>query len=174
MPEDLPHPSELDRLAGDRRDPESTRELVDRARRGDQEAVDRLFPRHMRPRQWERADAWHRGRATSPTPTVSSSTPYFRRLGTLQTSNPRAFQAFLRQAVVNRLRNELRRKGRLPKAIDVDEKELDPSLLTLLAELDRSLGLRREACEGLRAALAHSVGNQPIEAAQSRFQCSGR
>jgi hypothetical protein len=45
-------------------------------------------------------------------------------------------------------------------------------LLGLLAELDRVLGLQREACEELKAALEHSPGNQPLAEAQARFGCS--
>lgn len=50
----------------------------------------------------------------------------------------------------------------------------DRSLLALLAELDRNLGLRREACDGLKASLAESPDNQALVDALSGFACSER
>jgi hypothetical protein len=58
MPE-YPHPSEVD-AADAGGGLESTRELIDRARHGDQEAVDRLFARHLCLMQ-----RWARGRLPS-------------------------------------------------------------------------------------------------------------
>jgi hypothetical protein len=48
----------------------------------------------------------------------------------------------------------------------------DRSLLALMAELDRSLGLQWEACEELKAALGQSPGNRPIVEALPQFGCS--
>jgi RNA polymerase sigma-70 factor (ECF subfamily) len=48
----------------------------------------------------------------------------FKKIGDFEPQRVGAFQAYLRQAVVNRLRDELRRKGRRPDATDVDGKEL--------------------------------------------------
>jgi hypothetical protein len=53
----------------------------------------------------------------------------------------------------------------------VDEAE-DISLLTLLAELDWSLGLRKEACSALSAALDRGAQEGSIGAARVRFGCA--
>jgi hypothetical protein len=55
----------------------------------------------------------------------------------------------------------------------VDEAEEVP-LLLLLAELDRSLGLRKEACRALSTALDRGADIGSIDAARARFGCSKR
>jgi hypothetical protein len=94
------------------------------------------------------------------------STSYYWRVRTLDRARP----ALRGAAVFSTLsKDNVRRRAAFKSHLEVTG---DSSLLGLMAELDRSLGLRQEACEGLKAALAHSVGNQPIEEALSRFDCS--
>jgi RNA polymerase sigma-70 factor, ECF subfamily len=59
-----------------------------------------------------------------------------------------ALHAYLRQAVVNRVRDELRRKGRRPDATDLDDKELEADG----SPLEEAIG--REAKERYERALA--------------------
>ena len=47
-----------------------------------------------------------------------------RRLSVFEVHGPGALQAYLRQAVLNRVRNELRKRGRRPEATDLDGREL--------------------------------------------------
>ena len=94
------------------------------------------------------------------------STRYYWRVRTLDTGKP-VLQA---EAVFSTLsEDEVRRRDALRAHID---RTGDRSLLGLLAELDRSVGLHREACDGLRAALAETPGNQPIAEALTLFECS--
>jgi len=58
-----------------------------------------------------------------------------------------ALQAYLRQAVLNRIRNELRRKGRQPDATDLDGIEVE----SVESPLEQAIG--REAVERYEAAL---------------------
>jgi hypothetical protein len=73
------------------------------------------------------ADGCRDGRAPSPTPTTLSGMPCFRPLSALESSSLVASVRCtpdLRRAVVNRLRDELRRKGRRPDSTDLDDLEL--------------------------------------------------
>ncbi|MCP3998941.1 MAG: hypothetical protein GY722_28345, partial [bacterium] len=49
----------------------------------------------------------------------------------------------------------------------------DPGLEMLLAEADRRLGLRREACLGLASAVRRHPDNGALERALQRFECGG-
>jgi len=152
MPEDSSDPSEPEQLAAARRDPESTRELVDRARRGDQEAVDRLFTRHLRPMQrWAsgRLPQWARDLANTDDLVQDALLQTFRNIADFEPRRIGAFQAYLRQAVVNRLRDELRRKARRPDATDVEGKELEA--IGISTPLEEAIG--REAAEQYERAL---------------------
>ena len=48
----------------------------------------------------------------------------FRRLNVFEVRGPGALLAYLRQAVLNRVRNELRKKGRRPEETDLDGLEV--------------------------------------------------
>jgi RNA polymerase sigma factor (sigma-70 family) len=149
MPEYPPNPSDVD-AADAGGDLESTRELIDRARHGDQEAVDRLFARHLRPMQrWARGrlPSWARDIADTDDLVQDALLHTFKNIGDFESRRVGAFQAYLRRAVVNRLRDELRRKGRRPDATDVDGKEL----AVVGTPLEEAIG--REAVERYERAL---------------------
>jgi RNA polymerase sigma-70 factor (ECF subfamily) len=59
-----------------------------------------------------------------------------------------ALQAYLRQAVLNRLRDELRRKGRAPSMVDLEDVRLEAAG----SPLEEAIG--REAVDRYEAALA--------------------
>jgi RNA polymerase sigma factor (sigma-70 family) len=150
MPQDPLLPSEVDPPAGDRGDRESTRELIDRARHGDQEAVERLFARHLRPLQrWAsgRLPHWARDLADTDDLVQDALLQTFKRIGDFDPRRVGALQAYLRQAVINRLRDELRRKGRRPELTDLDEMELKVAGTAL----EEAIG--REAVEHYERAL---------------------
>ena len=110
MPEDPLRPSKVDQPAGDRGDPESTRELIDRARRGEPGAVDQLFARHLGPLQrWAsgRLPHWARDFADTDDLVQDALLQTFKRIGDFEPRGVGALQAYLRQAVVNRVRDEL-------------------------------------------------------------------
>ena len=71
----------------------------------------------------------------------------FRRIDDFEPRSVGALQAYLRQAVLNRIRNELRRKGRQPHAADLAGIEMD----TAESPLEHAIG--REAVERYQRAL---------------------
>jgi RNA polymerase sigma factor (sigma-70 family) len=126
MPDD-PRFSEVNPPVGNRGDRESTGALIDRARHGDQQALERLFARHLRllPR-WAsgRLPRWARDFADTDDLVHDVLLQTFTRIGESDPRGVGALRAYLRRAVVNRLRDELRRKGRRPDSTDLDDLEL--------------------------------------------------
>jgi len=68
----------------------------------------------------------------------------FKRVETFESRGDGAFQAYLRQALLNRIRNELRRFRRRPEATDLDSKQVAGVLRTAKA-------IRREAVDANEA-----------------------
>jgi RNA polymerase sigma-70 factor (ECF subfamily) len=137
--------------AGAAGDVESTFSLIERARAGDSEALDLLFARHRKPLQrWAsgRLPKW--ARDISDTEDLVQETLFqtFKRIGDFEPRRVGALQAYLRQAVLNRIREELRRKGRRPDAIDLDDIPFDSDE----SPLEQAIG--REAVERYEQALA--------------------
>ena len=108
--------------------PESTFQLIERARQGDQEALERLFAQHLKPLQrWAqgRLPQWARDLADTDDLVQDALSQTFKRLDTFEIRGVGALRAYLRQAVTNRIRDELRRKGRHPSVTDLDGIEVD-------------------------------------------------
>jgi RNA polymerase sigma-70 factor (ECF subfamily) len=132
-------------------DPESTFELIDRARKGDQAALDRLFARHLPPLQrWAsgRLPKWARDLADTDDLVQDTLLRTFKRIEDFEPRRVGALQAYLRQAIVNRLRDELRRKGRQPESTELDGVTLESGEDS---PLEQAIG--REAVEHYEAAL---------------------
>jgi RNA polymerase sigma-70 factor (ECF subfamily) len=103
--------------------PDSTFHLIARVRAGDREALERLFARHLPPLQrWAsgRLPRWARQLADTDDLVQDALVQTFKRIEEFEPRHVGALQAYLRQAVLNRLRDELRRKGREPPAADLD------------------------------------------------------
>jgi RNA polymerase sigma-70 factor (ECF subfamily) len=131
-------------------DPESTFQLIDRARAGDQGALEELFRRHLKPLQrWAsgRLPRWARDLADTDDLVQDSLIQTFRRMEAFEPRRVGALQAYLRQAVLNRIRDELRRKARRPEAADLDSLEADAAE----SPLEQAIG--REAVERYERAL---------------------
>jgi RNA polymerase sigma-70 factor, ECF subfamily len=131
-------------------DPESTFDLLDRAAAGDMDAVERLFARHVKPLQrWAsgRLPKWARDLADTDDLVQDALLQTFKRIGDLEARRVEALQAYLRQAVINRIRDELRRKGRQPHILDLNDLELESAL----SPLEEAIG--REAVERYQRAL---------------------
>jgi RNA polymerase sigma-70 factor (ECF subfamily) len=130
---------------------ESTFDLIARARGGDQTAVDRLFDLHFRPlRRWAsgRLPKWARDLADTDDLVQEALIQTFKRIETFEPRRVGALQAYLRQAVLNRVRDELRRKGRAPGAGELEDVKADS------AESPLELAIGREAIERYEKALA--------------------
>jgi RNA polymerase sigma factor (sigma-70 family) len=167
MAHDSPSPSDTaaDREAANG-DPESTFHLIDRARAGDQAAVDRLFARHIKPLQrWAsgRLPHWARDLTDTEDLVQDALLQTFKRIEDFEARRVGALQAYLRQAVLNRVRDELRRKGRRPEAIDLDGLEIDAAH----SPLEEAIG--REAVERYQFAL-HQLTPEEREAIIARIE----
>ena len=111
-----------------RTDPESTFRLLDRARSGDQEALEQLFGRYLKPLQrWARGrlPGWARDLADTDDLVQDTLVQTFKRIEGFEPRRVGALQAYLRQAVLNRIRDELRRKRRQPEMTELDGLEVD-------------------------------------------------
>ena len=136
---------------------ESTFHLIERARAGDQQALDRLFAVHLKPLQrWARGrlPQWARDLADTDDLVQDTLLQTFKRLEDFEPRRVGALQAYLRQAVLNRIRNELRRKGREPHATDLDGIEVE----SLESPLEQTIG--REAVERYEAALQRLTADE--------------
>jgi RNA polymerase sigma-70 factor (ECF subfamily) len=121
MSEDHPASGDIDGSPAD--DLDSTFQLISRAKAGDQRALERLFARHLKPLQrWAsgRLPRWARDLADTDDLVQETLLQTFKRIGEFEVRRVGALQAYLRQAVLNRLRDELRRKARRPDTTDLD------------------------------------------------------
>jgi RNA polymerase sigma factor (sigma-70 family) len=136
---------------------ESTFRLIERARAGDQEAMERLFARHLKPLQrWtrNRLPKWARDLADTDDLVQDTLVQTFKRIEGFEPRRVGALQAYLRQAVLNRIRNELRRKGRQPHATDLDGIEVE----SVESPLEQAIG--REAVDRYEAALQRLTADE--------------
>lgn len=125
--------------------------LLERARNGDREALEVLFTRHLpRLRRWAtgRLPKWARDVADTHDLVQETLLQTFKRVETFEARGEGAFQAYLRQAVLNRIRNELRHFRRRPEATALDSNHVDSSP----SPLEAAIG--GEAIERYEAALA--------------------
>ena len=133
-------------------DLDSTLKLIDRARTGDQDALERLFARHLKPLQRfarGRLPQWARDLADTDDLVQETLLQTFKRMDGFDNRGAGALNAYLRQAVMNRIRDELRRKGRRPQRDDLDD-----GLEGHPAESPLEQAIGREMVERYEAALA--------------------
>jgi RNA polymerase sigma-70 factor (ECF subfamily) len=138
--------------AGTRRDdrdvnPASTVELLDRARQGDQAALDRLFARHAAPlRRWAsgRLPRWARDLTDTDDLVQEALLQTFRRIDQFEPRGTGALFGYLRQIVLNRIRDELRRKERWPISKGLDGSEVTDAMSPLEHAIGREMSERYE------------------------------
>jgi RNA polymerase sigma factor (sigma-70 family) len=150
---------------------ESTLYLIRRFRDGDKQALERLFERHLpRLQRWARGrlPRWARDAADTQDLVQDTLLQTFNRIEMFEPAREGALQAYLRQAVMNRIRDEIRRKARRPEHAELEGTEIaDQARSPLeeavgLEEIERyeaALGrLRPEEREAiiLRVELGHS------------------
>jgi RNA polymerase sigma-70 factor (ECF subfamily) len=93
------------------------------AQRGDRSALDRLFARHSAPlRRWARGrlPQWARDLADTDDLVQEALLQTFKRIEDFEARGAGSLHAYLRHAVLNRIRDELRRKARRPDFTDLD------------------------------------------------------
>jgi RNA polymerase sigma-70 factor (ECF subfamily) len=129
---------------------ETTVELLTRVRQGDRDALDRLMARCLPAlRRWARGRLPSAARGLLDTQDLVQETilSSLRHLDHFESRHEGALQAYLRQAVLNRIRDEARRFGRRPPAAELTDSQ--PS--TAASPLDIAIG--REGVERYEAAL---------------------
>jgi RNA polymerase sigma-70 factor (ECF subfamily) len=107
---------------------ESTLSLLTRVREGDDAALNDLFARYLPLlRRWAagRLPRWARDLADTPDLVQETLFQVFKRMDGFEHRGEGAFQAYLRQAVMNRIRNEIRNAGRRPQRLELDESVAD-------------------------------------------------
>lgn len=129
---------------------DSTVELLNRARAGDPSALDALFARCLPPlRRWARGRLPAGARGVLETQDLVQDTVLnaLQHLDHFESRHQGALQAYLRQAVLNRIRDEARRLARRPAPTELNEAQPSPDA----SPLDIAVG--REGVERYEAAL---------------------
>ena len=168
-------------------EPESTLDLLQRARSGDQQAADALFARYLPMLQrWatRRVPDWARDMTDTHDLVQDTLLQAFKKLDTFEYRGVGALQAYLRQVLVNRIRLEFRKKARRPDDTTLDDVHEDAGASPLEAAIGGELLDRYErALERLRpeereviiarvelelsyAELAEAVGKPSADAAR--------
>ena len=115
---------------GSSRDDTSSARLLERALRGDRSARDALFARYL-PwlRRWARGrlPRWARGVVDTSDLVQDTLHRTFTRLTGFQPKGDGALRAYLRSAVENRIRDEMRRAARRPVMNDLDGRGQPPA-----------------------------------------------
>jgi RNA polymerase sigma factor (sigma-70 family) len=114
--------------------PESSMVLVLRARQGDQSALDDLCARYLpRLRRWAhgRLPGWARDAVDTQDLVQATLTQVVQHIDAFEPRHEGAFQAYVRQALLNRIRDVIRRAHRAPAAdpLSTERPASDPSPL---------------------------------------------
>jgi len=148
---------------------DTTFDLVERAKAGDDESLNRLFARFLPSlRRWAsgRLPRWSRDLMDTDDLVQETVVRAVKRLDRFESRHEGALQAYLRQAVVNRIRDEIRRTKRSPAATELDDNESDRGA----SPLETAIGA--EALERYEAALAR-LRPEEREAIVARVEMDG-
>lgn len=160
--------------------PDATVHLLRRARAGDRDALDRLFARfgpELRRFARGRLPRWARDIADTPDLVQETLLQVFKHVDRFEDRGDGAFRAYLRQAVMNRIRNEVRRADRRPpgEVLSADLRDEGPSPLEAaigsqaVAEYEEALArLREEERELVIARVELGLSYTEIAAATGR------
>lgn len=166
---------------------ESTTALIGRAKSGDHAARDAIFERYLpRLQRWARGrlPRWARDMTDTHDLVQETLLQTFKHIGRFEPRGELALQAYLRQAVANRVRDELRRFGRRPgrdelddghaadrptpldEAIGAETAERYERALAALSDADRELIVARVEMNCTYQELATALGKPSAEAAR--------
>jgi RNA polymerase sigma-70 factor (ECF subfamily) len=127
---------------------DQTADLLARARGGDRDALDQLFARHSPLlRRWAsgRLPRWARDIGDTVDLVQDVLLDTFKRLDGFEPRGEGALLAYLRQALINRVRNELRRAATRPPPLVVDSGFADDGTSPLEAAIGAETSRRYEA-----------------------------
>jgi RNA polymerase sigma factor (sigma-70 family) len=130
---------------------DSSFDLLQRVRAGDMQALDRLLQRYTPAlRRWARGRLPQWARDVSDTQDLVQDTllKAMKHLEGFRPEGPGALQAYLRQALMNRIRDELRRAHRRPLATALDDAIAEPAA----SPLEQAIG--HEALDAYENALS--------------------
>lgn len=138
----MPHPPDASPPAPA---PDETLNLVDRVRAGDQQALAVLMARFL-----PRLRRWASGRLPIALRDLADTSDFvqdvllqsFQKVERLEANREGGLQAYLRQAVLNRIRDEFRRSRRRPETVAFDAAQPDEGPSPLEAAIGRE-GLER-------------------------------
>jgi RNA polymerase sigma factor (sigma-70 family) len=128
----------------------STLDLLERFKQGDDQAVSLLVERSLPPlKRWARGrlPQWARGTADTQDLVQDAVIRALPRLKSFEARHPGALQAYLRQAITNHIRDEIRRVNSRPAATELRDSHADLSP----SPLEEAIG--REGVERYEAAL---------------------
>jgi RNA polymerase sigma-70 factor (ECF subfamily) len=131
--------------------PETSLSLLERAREGDADALNALIARYLpRLQRWAhgRLPAWARDLTETQDLVQETMVQAFKHIDRFEVRGEGALQAYLRQALLNRIRSEIRRVGRRPAVSELDSQTEDGTP----SPLERAIG--GEAVDRYEAALA--------------------
>jgi RNA polymerase sigma factor (sigma-70 family) len=150
---------------------ESSQSLLARGRAGDAQALDALFARYLPVfNRWAagRLPAWARDLSDTRDLVQDALMRTLRQLDHFEVRGQGALAAYVRAAILNRIREEVRRAGRRPRHEAFETADLEPQWLDDgLSPLDAALG--REAAERYERALAQ-LGPEEQEAIVARLE----
>lgn len=146
-------PSDVDRGSGPTPQPgvDTTFDLVEQVKAGDREALDRLFARFLPAlRRWASGRLPRASRDLMDTDDLVQETVWraVKRIEKFESRHEGALQAYLRQAIVNRIRDEMRHRKRVPAPVELDDNASDNGASPL------ELAIGEEAVQRYEAALA--------------------
>jgi RNA polymerase sigma factor (sigma-70 family) len=150
-------------------DLDSTFALVEQAKAGDREALDRLFARYLPSlRRWAsgRLPRWTRDLMDTDDLVQETVIRAVKRMDQFESRHEGALQAYLRQAIMNRIRDEVRRAKRSPVETALDDNASDHAA----SPLENAIGV--EALERYEAALAR-LRPEEREAIVARVEMDG-
>jgi RNA polymerase sigma-70 factor (ECF subfamily) len=130
---------------------DKTVDLVERAKRGDAEALNLVFARYLPSlRRWAsgRLPRWARDLTDTDDLVQETFIRAVKRMPSFESRHEGALQAYLREAIANRIKDEIRRHQRAPEAVELHDNQSDQGASPL------ELAIGREAVERYEAALA--------------------
>jgi RNA polymerase sigma-70 factor (ECF subfamily) len=148
-------------------DLESSVELLRRVRSGDPDALNVLLGRYVAPlRRWAHGRLPRYARELSDTQDIVQDALLraLRHVERFDPVGPAALHCYLRQAVMNRIRDELRRAKRHPAPFELDDRVADVAA----SPLERAIG--KEALDAYTAALAQ-LDAEEQEIIVARLEC---
>ena len=133
--------------SSDRPELHSSLTLLERARAGDREALESLIARYLpRLQRWAsgRLPRWARDMAETQDLVQEALFQTFKRIERFEPRGEGALHAYLRQAILNRIREELRRAKRRPARSELDSAAEDDARSPLAAAIGQEANDRYE------------------------------